>query len=196
MVTTHLGMMFELIPIYAAAVAWGIVAGLVAVALAMPGRGRMTIAREMGLVAMAAILAALAARQPEFAGPTLRFAAIAAAWMAAADLAARLALDRFRPGPRLTPRGRRWAIAASLAALIAGLILVGTGFDLPPLDRRGWEPFAWLAGIIAAGTVLDLTARALVLEWHAASARARIEAGLARARAGGVGEPRRVAGPF
>src|SRR4051812_28840192 len=87
MTYTHLGEMFEVLPIYAAALLLGLISGIVAVHLLTTGTGQLSLRGLLGAVALAALLAGLVAAKPASWMATVEFWALAAVVMAVFDLA-------------------------------------------------------------------------------------------------------------
>lgn len=167
MTYTHLGGMFELLPIYAAAILLGLISGIVAVDLLTTGTGQLSLRALLGSVALAALLSCLVAAKPAFWMPTVEFWALATVVMAVFDLSVSCAVDPWRVNRRFSQRSlRRLRVAlppAILGAVAGALAVLKLRFDLP-LNPRLLPSFAaYLFASLLGLAALDLAVRFAVI---------------------------------
>jgi hypothetical protein len=171
MAYTHFGEMFELLPIYAAAILLGLVSGIVAVHLLTIGKGQFSLRGLLATVALAALLAGLVAAKPASGAATVEFWCLAAAVMAVLDLSVSCLVDPWRAKPRFSNRAFRrlrvGLLPAILGTLIAALTVLKWRFDLP----LNAELLPWFATEVVVGfsglAALDLAIRVAVMAWVA-----------------------------
>jgi hypothetical protein len=167
MTYTHLGEMFELLPIYAAALLLGLVSGIVAVHLLTTGTGQLSLRCLLGTVALAALLAGLVAAKPAFWMATVEFWVLAAVVMAVFDLAVSCSVEPWRLNRRFSERSvRRLRLGlppAILGAVSGALVVLKLQFDLP-LNAVLLSSFAAYVIVAFLGlAALDLTIRVAVI---------------------------------
>jgi hypothetical protein len=163
MVYTHFGEMFELLPIYAAAILLGLVSGIVAVHLLTTGKGQISLRGLLATVALAALLAGLVAAKPAFGTATVEVWCQAAAVMAVLDLSASCLVEPWRVEPRFSDRAVRRLRVGLLPAILGTVTVLKWRFDLP----LNAELLSWLADEVVVGfsglAALDLAIRVAVI---------------------------------
>src|SRR3954469_15192089 len=107
MTYTHLGGMFELLPIYAAAILLGLISGIVAVHLLTTGTGQLSLRALLGIVALAAMLSCLVAVKPAFWVATVEVWVLATVVMAVSDLSVSCTVEPWRVNRRFSARSLR-----------------------------------------------------------------------------------------
>jgi uncharacterized membrane protein YeaQ/YmgE (transglycosylase-associated protein family) len=169
MIPNVYGEMFELLPIYAAAVLLGLVSGVVAVHLLTTRKGQLSLRAIMGIVVLTALVSSLIAAKPEFWQATAAFWAMAAAIMGVVDLAVVGLVDPWRATRRFSERsGRRllaWTPPGIVGAIAGTLAALKVSFDVP-LHTEDLPSFAaYLVGAVLALAVVDLAARLAAIRW-------------------------------
>jgi hypothetical protein len=162
MTYTHLGEMFELLPIYAAAVFLGLVSGVTAVHVVTARRSQRSLRTLMGIVALAAFLAGLVAAKPSFWVPTVELWGLATGVMAVVDLSASCLVEPWREARRFSDRSHRLRIGlpAGIVGALAGVLAVlKLQFDIPLNTNRLPSFAAGLAVTLVGLAALDLAAR-------------------------------------
>lgn len=143
----------------------GGVAGFVASRVLVIRRGRVSLRANAAVVLIAAVEAAVVARRPD-PWMVLGLAFLVAATAAAlADAGVILLLDRWRAAPRFSPRGRRVAMRAVAAGVVA--LLVASSFvvkhviALNPAGASPWDGPVALGMALGPIAAVDLAARAV-----------------------------------
>jgi hypothetical protein len=161
--------MFEVLPIFAAALLLGLLSGVVAVCLLTAGPTVPSRRAVIGGAVLAALLFSLIAAKPGSWLVTVGFWALAAGGMAAVDLAVLCLLVSWRVSPRPADRCVR-RLAAWLpfwlpAAAATLLLVIRVFLVLGPTTMSSLTLAIIVIVIIVPLAFLDLTARLVAIWW-------------------------------
>jgi len=167
MTYTHLGEMFEVLPIYAAALLLGLISGIVAVHLLTTGTGQFSLRALLGIIALAAMLSCLVAAKPAFWMATLEVWVLATVVMAVFDLSVSCTVEPWRMNRRFsdrTLRHLRLGLPPAILGVVSGaLAYLKLRFDLP-LNSELLPSFAAFVVVALLGlAAIDLAVRFAVI---------------------------------